>query len=118
MVRRVGLLMLLLTSAVAAQSRGPLELATAHVPPGALRIAYGQDPLQFGELRVPSTKGPHPVAIVVHGGCWAARLGTMNERAVAIDNMRPLAAVGAADLLKEGPPLLGRDLLASLVRHA
>src|SRR5262245_44774139 len=75
-----------------AQARGPLDLANAPVPPGATRIAYGTDPLQFGELRVPATKGPHPVAIVVHGGCWAAKLGTMDARAVAIDNMRPLAA--------------------------
>lgn len=72
--------------------RGPLELAVAEVPPGALRIAYGADPLQFGELRVPSREGPHPVAIVVHGGCWAARLEHLDERAVALDNMRPLAA--------------------------
>ncbi len=37
----------------------------------AQRIAYGSDPLQFGDLRLPAGKGPHPVAIVVHGGCWA-----------------------------------------------
>ncbi len=77
---------------VAPQSRNPLELATAPVPAGARRFAYGTDPLQVGELRVPSTQGPHPVAIVVHGGCWLAKLGTMDERAVALDNMRPLAA--------------------------
>ena len=41
---------------------------------------------------MPPTKGPHPVAVVVHGGCWVAKLGNMDERAVAIDNMRPLAA--------------------------
>lgn len=82
----------LLAGAVAAGQRGPLELATAPVPPGARRIAYGSDPLQFGELRLPSTPGPHPVAIVVHGGCWLAKLGNLDERAVALDNMRPLAA--------------------------
>jgi len=69
-----------------------VQLATATVPAGARRIAYGTDPLQFGELRLPSTKGPHPVAIVVHGGCWLAKIGNMDERAVAIDNMRPAAA--------------------------
>ena len=74
-----------------AQDRGPFDLALAPVPPGALRLSYGTDPLQFGELRVPATKGPHPVAIVIHGGCWMAKLGTMDPRAVAIDNMRPLA---------------------------
>jgi acetyl esterase/lipase len=82
----------LLTCVAAAQGRSPLELANAAVPPEARRIAYGSDPLQFGELRVPTSKGPHPVAIVVHGGCWVARLGTTDPRAVAMDNMRPLAA--------------------------
>ena len=36
------------------------------------RISYGDDPLQFGELRLPKTKGKHAVVIVVHGGCWFA----------------------------------------------
>ena len=91
MTGRVGLFVLAVTCVAAAQARGPLDLATAPVAPGARRIAYGTDPLQFGELRVPSTKGPHPVAIVVHGGCWVARLGTMDERAVAIDPDRVTA---------------------------
>ena len=92
MNRPTALLSLLLTCTVAAQTRGPLDLATAQVTRGARTISYGSDPLQFGELRVPSTRGPHPVAIVVHGGCWVAKLGNMDERAVALDNMRPLAA--------------------------
>lgn len=33
-------------------------------------VAYGPDPLQYGELRLPAGAGPHPVAVVVHGGCW------------------------------------------------
>jgi len=43
-----------------------------HPEPDA-RIPYGDDVLQFGELRLPKGSGPHPVAIVVHGGCWRAR---------------------------------------------
>lgn len=90
---RIWLAIALLGCTVSAQgSRNPLELANAPVPPGARRITYGADPLQFGELRVPPTKGPHPVAIVVHGGCWVARLGQNDPKAVAMDNMRPLAA--------------------------
>jgi acetyl esterase/lipase len=30
------------------------------------------DPEQFGELRLPKSRGPHPAAIVIHGGCWRA----------------------------------------------
>jgi len=40
-------------------------------PDGAVqRIAYaGDDPLQYGELRLPEGAGPFPLAIVIHGGC-------------------------------------------------
>ena len=62
MKARVLLVALVLTCSIAAQGRGPLDLANASVPAGAHRIAYGSDPLQFGELRLPATQGPHPVA--------------------------------------------------------
>src|SRR5579864_9035178 len=43
-------------------------------PPAAgERIAYGADENQFGELRVPEGEGPHPVAVVIHGGYWRAQ---------------------------------------------
>jgi acetyl esterase/lipase len=45
-------------------------------PPAAdARIAYGDDPLQFGDLRLPgeSGEGPFPVVIVVHGGFWKSK---------------------------------------------
>lgn len=38
------------------------------------RIAYGSDPLQFGELWLPRTGGRHPVIVLIHGGCWRADL--------------------------------------------
>ncbi|HUQ31776.1 MAG TPA: alpha/beta hydrolase [Pyrinomonadaceae bacterium] len=38
--------------------------------PADHRIAYGSDPAQFGDLRLPNGKGLHPVAIIIHGGCW------------------------------------------------
>ena len=39
-------------------------------PPADHRIAYGTDPLQFGDLRLPHGKGPYPVVVIIHGGCW------------------------------------------------
>ncbi len=89
---RALLLLSLLTCSVLAQSRSNVDLANAPVPAGTRHIQYGADPLQFGELRVPSARGPHPVAIVVHGGCWAAKLGSGEERLLAMGMMRPLAA--------------------------
>ncbi len=35
-------------------------------------IHYGEDPLQFGQLRLPQGKGPFPVVVIIHGGCWMA----------------------------------------------
>jgi acetyl esterase/lipase len=45
------------------------------IPPAAPgeRLAFGDGEFQFGELRVPAGRGPHPVAIVIHGGYWRAR---------------------------------------------
>lgn len=50
-------------------SRSILDLPP---PPADARIAYGPDPLQFGDLRLLTGPGPHPVVIVIHGGFWRA----------------------------------------------
>lgn len=42
------------------------------LPVPAKRIAYGNGPQQFGELRLPKGAGPFPVIVLVHGGCWMA----------------------------------------------
>jgi acetyl esterase/lipase len=47
-------------------------LNDAPPPDPDARVAYGPDPLQFGDLRLPAGAGPHPVAVVVHGGYWQA----------------------------------------------
>ena len=36
-------------------------------------MAYGRDANQFIDLRLPKAKGPHPLAINIHGGFWRAR---------------------------------------------
>ena len=38
--------------------------------PPLARIAYGTAPQQFAELRMPAGKGPFPVVVVLHGGCY------------------------------------------------
>jgi len=43
--------------------------------PGGERIPYAAGEFQFGELRIPEGAGPHPVAIVIHGGYWRAAYG-------------------------------------------
>jgi acetyl esterase/lipase len=63
------------------RGRSATAPATAHpagldnilqVPPpeSGQRITYGDDPNQFGDLRLPGGKGPHPLVIFIHGGFW------------------------------------------------
>lgn len=59
--------------AVAAQDLldpGDLVEMAADVAEPTARFAYGDDPLQFGLLRLPEGEGPHPLVIAIHGGCY------------------------------------------------
>lgn len=49
------------------------EIERQPVPPADHRIAYGSDSLHFGELRLPRSPGPHPLVVVIHGGCWRSQ---------------------------------------------
>jgi acetyl esterase/lipase len=56
-------------------------------------IAYGAAPSQFVELFRPAGKGPFPVAVLIHGGCWTVQFGGITQmRNMASD----LAAQGIA----------------------
>ena len=39
------------------------------------KIVYGSAPSQFAELFRPAGKGPFPVVVLVHGGCWTVKYG-------------------------------------------
>ncbi len=60
--------------ATACKSMGR-DILDAPAPPADARLHYGPDPFQFGDLRLPAGAGPHPVAIVLHGGFWRAKYG-------------------------------------------
>jgi pimeloyl-ACP methyl ester carboxylesterase len=49
------------------------EILDRPAPAADIRLHYGTDPLQFGDLRVPKGAGPHPIAVVIHGGFWCAK---------------------------------------------
>src|SRR6266705_1128791 len=44
-------------------------------PIKAIRLAYGSEYLQFGDLYWPNRPGPHPTGILIYGGYWRARYG-------------------------------------------
>lgn len=49
------------------------DILTLPPPPADVRLAYGSDPNQFADLRLPKSKGPHRTAINIHGGFWRAK---------------------------------------------
>lgn len=52
------------------------DILAIPAPQADIRIFYGQDPLNFGDLRLPpGGSGKHPVIIVIHGGFWKAQYG-------------------------------------------
>lgn len=44
-------------------------------PAPSATFAYGPAPSQYAELFVPGGRGPFPVAVLVHGGCWTKEFG-------------------------------------------
>src|SRR5437879_4138257 len=41
--------------------------------PADFRLRYGADANQFGDLRIPKGKPPHPAVMMIHGGFWRAK---------------------------------------------
>jgi acetyl esterase/lipase len=71
----LSLLLCCCTLSLFAQTPGPALVSWQQIggiPPTKADtiLQYGPDSLQWGELRLPKGKGPHPVVVVVHGGCW------------------------------------------------
>ncbi len=67
----------------------PEEVRALPAAAPALVEHYGPAPRQIGELRLPPGKGPFPVAVVIHGGCWTSGFETLRGTA-------PIAAALAA----------------------
>jgi len=74
----------LMTDPASAQSlMTSQDLLALPQPPADRTFAYGPAPQQVAELRLPKGHGPHPVVIVVHGGCWQAPWGFGQVRSLA-----------------------------------
>ncbi|HYX89732.1 MAG TPA: alpha/beta hydrolase [Gaiellaceae bacterium] len=65
--------------------RDSRDILTDPPPPAAdARLAYGEQPLQFGDLRLPEGRGPCPLAVVVHGGYWQATYNLIHTGHVCV----------------------------------
>lgn len=66
------------------------DVLKLHHNPAHHKLVYGTDPLQFGKLRLPQGSGPHPVAIIVHGGCWLSKISNINSTEPLADALRDI----------------------------
>ncbi len=51
-------------------------------------LAYGADPLQLVDVWLPEGKGPHPVVVMIHGGCWQTEIATRDIMNYIADDLR------------------------------
>ncbi len=68
-----------------------------------VRIAYGAEPAQVAELFLPKGSGPHPVVVLIHGGCYLAEYeGLPQTSGLAADLARRGYAVWNVEYRKLG----------------
>ena len=51
-------------------------------------IDYGTDPMQKIDVWIPQGKGPFPVVLMVHGGCWTTRIADRSLMNWIADDLR------------------------------
>ena len=59
------------------------DLMATPVVPADYKIAYGVQPEQFGELRLPTGSDTVPLVVLIHGGCWRAQYDLKHVAAAA-----------------------------------
>jgi acetyl esterase/lipase len=57
-------------------------------PTPSATVHYGSDPLQLADVWVPQGPGPHPVVLMVHGGCWQTEIADRNIMNWIADDLR------------------------------
>jgi acetyl esterase/lipase len=71
---------------IAAMVRDSREILDDPPPPAAdARLAYGREPKQFGDLRLPAGDGPFPLVVFVHGGAWEAQYNLISAGHLCVE---------------------------------
>jgi acetyl esterase/lipase len=103
-MRWLGLMvaMMIASSAAAAPATVDDYMNQPQARPAA-RIAYGPAPAQVAELFLPAGRGPHPVVVLIHGGCYLAEYeGLRQASGIAADLARRGYAVWNVEYRKLG----------------
>ena len=80
------------------------QVAALPAPPADARLSYGPDSLQTGELRLPKGKGPFPVVVLIHGGCWLSQYDAHYVAAMATALAADGFAVWTPEFRRVGNP--------------
>lgn len=67
-------------------------------------VAYGDNPLQYGLLWVPSTNANAPLVILIHGGCWLNSFDVNHSRPLATALNQEGFAVWSLEYRRTGDP--------------
>ncbi|HWE47087.1 MAG TPA: alpha/beta hydrolase [Caulobacteraceae bacterium] len=62
--------------------------ARPHTAKPDARLRYGDQASQFVELWLPKGRGPHPVVIMIHGGCWIEKVAGLNLQDFVSEDLR------------------------------
>ena len=90
-MKHLALALVLLAAAPAsAQRMRPADVDKLPSSKPALTESYGSEPTQVGDLRLPAGPGPHPVVIVIHGGCWWKGFATRQNTAALASRLTQL----------------------------
>jgi acetyl esterase/lipase len=84
-----------------------------------VRVAYGTEPLQFGDLRLAEGPGPQPLVVVIHGGYWQAIYNLIHAGHLCVDLARHGIATWNVEYRRLGDvgggwPATGEDVLQAL----
>jgi acetyl esterase/lipase len=89
--RFFGIGALAIATAAAAPPGGLLkmsDLTSRPRPHATTTIRYGGDALQVVDLWLPRGNGPHPVIVMIHGGCWQTDIADRHLMDWAADDLR------------------------------
>lgn len=64
------------------------QYSTRSQPHAEILVPYGDDPSQFVEVWLPAGEGPHPVVVMIHGGCWTASVASLSIMNELSDDLR------------------------------